>query len=156
MAKKRGFKQGIYEPFNKGKWILTESFDTKVPSIKYRSSYELKFMKFCDYNNNIVKVNSEGIKIPYVSPLDNKTHRYYMDFIIETSNNEVFLVEVKPYSQTIPPKQPKKGNKSNNDNGYQKALMTYAVNMAKWGSAKKYADSMGWKFIIITEKELGL
>jgi len=150
MAKKRGFKQGIYKPFNKDKWILTESFDTKVPSIKYRSSYELKFMKFCDYNNNIVKVNSEGIKIPYVSPLDNKTHRYYMDFIIETSNNEVFLVEVKPYSQTIPPK------KGNNDNSYQKALMTYAVNMAKWESAKKYADSMGWKFIIITEKELGL
>jgi len=99
-------------------------------------------------NDNIVKVNCEGIKIPYLSPLDNKFHNYYMDFIIKLSDGRVFLIEIKPYSQTIPPKEGK------NPKTYQNAIKTYIINQAKWEAAKKVATLKGWHFKIITEKEL--
>ena len=33
---------------------------------------------------------------------------------------------------------------------------TFLVNQAKWQYAKQYAAQRGWKFIIVTERELGL
>jgi len=151
---KRGYKQGLYEPKFPNKWIITESFDTKGKGIKYRSSWEKKFMEFCDYNNNILKVNSEGIVIPYISPVDNKPHKYYMDFIIETKAG-VFLVEIKPYAQCFPPKKPANTSEKSHNN-YIKAIETYAVNQAKWEAAGAFAESKGWSFKIITEKDLGV
>ena len=153
---KKGIKSGFYMPINPDKWIITESFDTSVPRIKYRSSWELKFMRFCDFNDAILKVNSEGIVIPYVSPIDNRVHRYYMDFIVETVKG-VFLVEIKPYNETIPPKKTKprkNAKKPKSRYTYEKKLETYLINEAKWKEAKKYATKRGWKFIILTEKEL--
>ena len=155
MAIKKGLKQGQYIPIHPEKWIITESFDMKKPGIKYRSSYEYKFMKFCDYNDNFIKVNSEGVVIPYISPKDNKVHRYYMDFVVQTKDGRIILVVVKPYSQCIPPKPPK--NKTEKSKlSYQNAIITYAVNQAKWEAASKYAKERGWDFKIITEKELDL
>jgi len=151
---KKGIKKGYYYPINPEKWIITESFDTKGKGIKYRSSWELKFMRFCDFNDNIIRANSEGIVIPYISPIDNKYHKYYMDFIIETRDG-VSLIEVKPFSQCLPPKPPKNDSEKSINN-YRKAIETYAVNQAKWDAAKKLADDNGWDFRIITEKELGL
>jgi hypothetical protein len=152
---KKGVKQGIYTPVNPHKWIITESFDSKgTPGIKYRSSWELKFMVFCDMNDLILKVNSEGIVIPYLSPIDNKMHRYYMDFIVETKN-KVSLVEVKPYAQTQPPKKPKRNTKKSEAN-YQKAVQTFIVNQAKWEATKNMCLKNNWDFKIITEKELGV
>jgi hypothetical protein len=31
---------------------------------------------------------------------------------------------------------------------------TYVVNVAKWKAAKQWADKKGYKFLIVTEKEL--
>ena len=49
-------------------------------NIIYRSRWELKFMQWCDKNNNILEWGSEEFWIPYVSPVDNRTHRYFPDF----------------------------------------------------------------------------
>lgn len=154
MAFKKGVKSGFYEPINPHKWIITESFDTKGRGIKYRSSWEHKFMRFCDYNDNIIKVNSEGIVIPYYSPVDNKMHKYYMDFIVETSSG-VILVEVKPFGQTQPPKRPK-NDSAKSEAYYQKACMTFVVNQAKWEATEVMCNERGWEFKIITERELGV
>ena len=148
--RKSKFKQGIFKPQNPEKWVITKTFDLNEKAIKYRSSYELKFMKFVDKNPGIVLANSEGIVIPYVSPIDNKVHRYYIDFIIKNKNNKVFLVEIKPYSQTQKPKPGK------NKRTYIEAYKTYLVNQAKWKAAKEFAKRKGWEFKIITEKELFL
>lgn len=157
MAFKKGIKSGYYNPpdFAKHKWILTESFDTKGKSgIKYRSSWELKFMEFCSYNDSILKCNSEGIIIPYVSPVDGKMHNYYMDFIVETKQS-IFLIEVKPKAQCLPPKPPK--NKSEKSLlYYKKSVETYAINRAKWEAAELMAEENGWKFMIINETHLGV
>ena len=45
-------------------------------AITYRSSYELKFMNWCDLSSSIKGWVSEEIAIPYRNPLDNKVHRY--------------------------------------------------------------------------------
>ena len=38
---------------------------------------------FCDESDHIVTWASEEFSIPYISPLDNKRHRYYPDFLIK-------------------------------------------------------------------------
>ena len=66
----------------KGKYITRNSakYRGDYRNIIYRSSWELKFMKYCDMNPNILEWGSEEIVIPYRSPLDNRVHRYFVDF----------------------------------------------------------------------------
>ena len=68
----------------KGKYIPKNSakYRGDYRNIIYRSSWELKFMKYCDGNPSILEWGSEEIIIPYRSPLDNKIHRYFVDFYI--------------------------------------------------------------------------
>ena len=139
------YKQVIFNPINADKYTGT------VP-IVYRSGLELKLMCWLDKNTKITKWGSESIVIPYISPKDNRTHRYYVDFnfTMTRDNGEVkkYLVEVKPDSQTRPPKQ-KRNTKS-----YIYESVQYAVNSAKWDSAKQWCNKSGYEFIIITEKHL--
>ena len=39
---------------------------------------------------------------------------------------------------------------------YITEVSTWAVNQAKWKAAKEYCDDRQWKFMIMTEKELGI
>jgi len=110
-------------------------------------------VKYCDFNKHIISWSLEPLNIPYLKPSDGKIHRYYVDFFIEFSSKDKFLVEVKPKSETIPPRKPSKNTQKAQDN-YQKALLTYAVNKAKWEAAEKFAKENGMRFIIITEEQL--
>tara|TARA_B000000557_G_scaffold228076_1_gene199403 strand:+ start:504 stop:929 length:426 start_codon:yes stop_codon:yes gene_type:complete len=131
-------------------------FRPKVPSkyvgdtsnIVYRSSWEYKFMKWCDHNSHVQEWGSEEIFIPYTSPVDGKKHRYFPDFYVKVNGNK-YIVEVKPYRQTLEPKTQKKVTKT-----YVNEVFTYAVNKAKWTAAEKFCKSTGLEFMIITEKEL--
>ena len=69
--------KGKFRPKNRKKYNGNPS------EIIYRSSWELKFMNYCDNNNKIVKWSSEEIIIPYRCPTDNKIHRYFPDFYIK-------------------------------------------------------------------------
>ena len=100
MANRRTkLKQGYYTPKNPEKYIVTESSITGGKGIRYMSSWELRFFEFCDYNKSIVEWASESIVIPYISPKDDKQHRYYPDVFmrVKTSNGEIknHLVEIK-------------------------------------------------------------
>jgi len=124
-------------------------------NIVYRSLWELKFMNWCDKNENILEWGSEEIVIPYISPVDNRVHRYFPDFYVKTrtrsGGTERFVVEVKPAKQTVPPKKTKKNSKV-----YLNEVKTYAVNEAKWKAAREFCADRRLKFKIITEKELGI
>ena len=124
-------------------------------NIIYRSSYELKLMMFLDKNPNVLEWASEEFFIPYKSPLDGKIHRYFPDFWIKKKNREgmieTVVIEVKPGKQTIPPKPQKAITKQ-----YLREVQTWGLNQAKWESANKYCNAKGWKFVIATEKELGI
>ena len=120
-----------------------------------RSSWERKFCQWCDMNNSIISWASEEFSIPYVSPKDNRVHKYYPDFIIKVKENtnkiKTYVIEVKPKKQTVPPKKRKRVTKS-----YIYECTTFAVNQAKWKAAKEFCDDRRIEFKIITEKELGI
>ena len=120
-----------------------------------RSSWERKFCQWCDMNNSIISWASEEFSIPYVSPKDNRVHKYYPDYLIKVKEQndmiKTYVVEVKPYKQTRPPKTPKRKTKS-----YLTECVTYAVNQAKWKAAKEFCEDHRIEFKVVTEKELGI
>ena len=142
----RGYS-GKYVPKHPDKYL------GNINDIVYRSLLERRFMIYCDENPNVLKWNSEEIVIPYMSPVDHRVHRYFVDFLIEvktkTGDKEVILIEVKPYAQCYPPKPPKKQTRR-----YLNECATYAINQAKWDAAKALCKKEGWKWKVLTEKEL--
>ena len=124
-------------------------------NIIYRSLWELKFMRDCDSNTNILEWGSEEIALPYRSPVDNKVHRYFPDFYIKVRENsgkiKRMIIEVKPLKQTMKPKKPKRQTK-----GYIYEVYEYAKNQAKWEAATEFCDDRKWEFKVLTEKELGI
>ena len=149
------YKQGVFNPQNPEKWILAKTSITQGNAIRYMSSYELKCFKFLDTHPSIIKVSSEPFAIPYLSPKDDKIHRYYPDLIVKNKDGTIFLVEIKPHSQTIPPKIPKTNRKSSLER-YARELETYNINIAKWQSAAKFCNEKNIKFLILTEKHLNI
>jgi hypothetical protein len=149
MAYTKDTYKGLFIPKNPQKYL------GNVHQIVYRSSYELRFMKWCDLNENVLQWGSEEIVIPYTSPLDGKIHRYFVDFFIKIRNRDnnikKYLIEVKPYRFTQEPVAPQRKTKKFISEVYQ-----WAVNNAKWDAAKKIAKNNGWEFMLITEKDLGL
>jgi len=123
--------------------------------IIYRSLWELKFMKYCDSNRNILEWGSEEFCLPYRSPLDNRVHRYFPDFYIKVKENsgsiKKYIIEVKPQRQCMEPKRQKKKTR-----GYIYEVREYAKNQAKWKAAEEYCLDRGIEFKILTEKELGI
>ena len=65
-----------------------------------RSSWEIKFMNWCDNNPSIITWNSEEVRIPYKCDTDNKRHLYYVDFRIQVKTKtgivKTYIVEIKP------------------------------------------------------------
>jgi hypothetical protein len=59
------------------------------------------------------------------------------------------LIEIKPEKQTQEPKKPKRQSQK-----YLREVMTYAKNISKWETARKYCEERGWLFEIWTEKSL--
>lgn len=134
----------VYNPVNKDKYI------GNVDNIICRSLWERKFCKYLDKNDNVIRWSSEEVAVPYYSPIDNKIHNYYPDFIFEVKQeNEIktIMVEIKPEKQTIPPKN-KKGRTA------LEAALVYEINTAKWKAAQKFCEQKRWEFKILTEKNL--
>lgn len=121
--------------------------------LNYKSSLELKCLRYCDMNIHIKRFGLEPFAVKYLSPKDGKIHRYFIDFFIEFSNGQKFLVEVKSSGETREPKIPGKKTEKAILN-YQKALQTFAVNTSKWSSARAFCKEKGLTFIILTENEL--
>jgi hypothetical protein len=139
----------------KGKYKVKnpEKYKGDPTNIIYRSLWERKHMKYLDGNSNILEWSSEEIYIWYKSPIDNKAHRYFPDFYVKESyqdgNVKEYLVEIKPYKQTMAPPKPKRQTK-----GYIYEAYEYAKNQSKWEAEREYCKDRGWTFRILTENEL--
>jgi hypothetical protein len=111
-------------------------------------------MKWLDNHPNVIWWNSEELPIPYRSPVDNKMHRYFPDFIAKMKQKDgsvmTYVIEVKPEAQTKMPVQKKKTKR------FLQEAATYAVNQEKWRAADIFCQEHGWKFLILTEKDLGI
>ena len=70
---------------------------------EYRSSWELKLMKFLDHNPEVEYWTVEPFPINYLNPKDNQIHRYFVDFMVKFKNGKKILIEVKPEGQKSNP-----------------------------------------------------
>ena len=110
MPRDSKYYQGKFNPQN------PEKYKGDYNNIIYRSSWELKFMRYCDRNNAILEWGSEEFFIPYFDPTTKKVRRYFPDFImkIKESSGKIkkYLIEIKPQRQTVPPVAGKKKRKT--------------------------------------------
>ncbi len=131
-----------------------QKYNGNPDNIIYRSSWELRCMKWFDDNPNIIWWSSEELAIPYYSPVDQRMHRYFPDFIIKVKRKDdtimTYVVEVKPEAQTKKPTQKRKTK------NFLRESITYVVNQMKWKAADEFCHAHGWEFKIITEKDLGI
>jgi hypothetical protein len=140
---------GLFKPRNPQKYIGDPN------NIVYRSSWEAKVMYWLDNNDDIINWASEELIVPYISPVDNKKHRYFPDFLVKVRTKEgklkTMMLEVKPKKQTQPPEKRKRMTKQ-----FVEEVKTYAVNQAKWKYANEYCLDRGWEFRVLTEEHLGI
>lgn len=145
----RKYKQGYFKPINPSKYRGDPT------NIIYRSGWEKLVMISLDKNPNVLEWGSEELVIPYISPIDGKIHRYYPDFLVKVlgkdGNIRHQVLEIKPLSETKPPKKRKKITES-----YVYAVQTWGKNEAKWKAAQEYCLKRGWTFRIVTEEDLRL
>jgi len=135
------FAQGIYKVKNLEKYV-------GKGQPRYRSSWELTFMKFCDNNPSIQQWASEPLQIPYRDPLTGKPTVYVPDFLIvyldKNSKKHVEMIEIKPSNQMLREKVGK--------NPYNQAQ--FVKNQAKWAAAGNFCKNQNIVFRVITEKDI--
>jgi hypothetical protein len=140
---------GQFRPRNPKKYIGDSN------NIIYRSTWECKVMSWLDLNDNIISWASEEVIIPYISPVDNRYHRYFPDFLVKVKTREgttkTMMLEVKPKKQTRPPEPQKRKTKQ-----YINEVVTWGINQSKWKAAEEYCLDRGWEFKILTEDHLGI
>ncbi len=131
-----------------------EKYAGDKDNIITRSSWERRLIKWLDENNSVLFWASEELVVPYISPLDSKTHRYFVDFVaklkLKDGTEKIFGIEVKPMKEMKPPR------KSNNQTRMLTETTTYIVNQAKWESARKFCTAKGWEFLVLNEYDLGI
>ena len=125
-----------------------------VSNIIWRSTWERQVMNWLDLSDNVVYWSSEELVIKYYSPVDNKIHRYFPDFIVKIKKRDgkvmTHVIEVKPEYQTKQPTQKKKTKR------FIEESITYVVNQSKWKAAEEFCKDRGWVFQVLTEKHLGI
>lgn len=89
-------------------------------------SYEPQFIYYLDKSSN--------------PPVKRK---YYIDFKFEDIKGKIHWVEVKDSKECHKP-----------ENNNPRDMLIWIKNTSKWNAAKVLAESRGYKFSIITEKEL--
>ena len=140
-------KNGEYVPINEDKYI-----GKNLP--KCRSSWERLFCNWLDNNPAVINWSSEIMHIEYFDPVKRKKRRYYPDFLMKIEDKQgkliTYLVEIKPYKESHPPRADRRKTKKTRMIEETK----WMTNNAKFEAAKKYCRQKGWIFKIITEKQL--
>jgi hypothetical protein len=134
--------KGLYTP------KLPQKYIGDVSKIRFMSSWELRFFRFCDGNPHIVRWASEEIAIPYYNPVKQRMANYYPDIYMEVlkpgdTTPTKMLVEIKPN---------KDFQLTNKSTTYDKVMMV--INEAKWKSAKAFCDQHGIIFKVVSETNL--
>jgi hypothetical protein len=147
------YHKGFYEPKNKSKYI-----GKKVPF--YRSGWEKEVCVKFDDSPFVLEWASEPFAIQYkfidLSTGLDKWSMYVPDYYAKMQTNRGvvrFLIEVKPYEQTIEPKIPKKQTPAA-IRRYNASKMLYAKNSAKWHYAELFCKANGLEFKKLTEKDM--
>ena len=135
--------KGHYTVINKNKYL------GDYTKIRFLSLWEYSFMKYLDNSEEVIKWNSEDVKIPYLSLIDGRQHLYLVDFYVVMTNGKKLLIEIKPKKQCSQPKEPKRKTKR-----YLTECYYWKQNQSKWAAAKEFAELNGCEFMVFTETEL--
>lgn len=150
MTSNSKYYQGRFHPKN------PEKYKGDVKNIIYRSSWELKFMRWCDTNEKVLEYSSEEFFIPYFDPTTKKVRRYFPDFLVKYITKEGItkkaIIEIKPLRETKEPVLSKNKKKKTILN----ETLTYVKNQAKWKAAEEFCKDNLMEFRLITENELGI
>ena len=157
VKRRDNFKQGFFKPAN------TDKYRGKLP-IFFRSSWELAFCSFCDKHSGVLQWGIESVVVDYIdeTPLLEtpkgapRSRRYFVDFFMTIAKagggKETLLVEIKPWHETVPPKpRPRQ-----NPDAWHRERCKWMRNLAKWRAATEAAKRRGWRFQIMTERQLAL
>ena len=139
----KGIKKGTFDSFNPKKYVGERP-------IIYRSSWELKFMRLCEFNPEIIEWSSESVVIPYtlreLSKITNKfvesRHNYHPDFVVKLKNGDKILIEIKPLCQSPITEQDIQRNP------------VHYKNARKWKAALIWCKLNNYKFRVINELHL--
>lgn len=159
ISKNNSYKQGV---------LLTEDLTGylgKKQKIEILSSYEFKAIKMLQQLSTLKRIdgwaNEESI-FKYVYSLDNKEHRYMMDFTLFKGDYVIF-VEVKPKSKLTPPQKPKTIRSERTIINYKNQVSDFIKNQDKWNAVREWCklnnSKIGYdkyKFLIWTEEELSI
>ena len=134
------FQSGYYELKNPKKYV-----GATVP--RYRSGWELSFMRFCDLHPNVIAWSSEPIKIPYRNPFKGNWTVYVPDFLVTYINKRgkrySEIIEIKPRAETI-----LEAAKN------VKHRASIVLNRAKWKAAGEWCKRRGVRFRILNEDHI--
>lgn len=145
--------KGKFSPKNPGK------YQGDPHGIVYRSGLERSVMSYLDNHPDVLEWASEELSIPYESPLDGRVHRYFPDLLVRSrlpdGSSEVYLAEVKPAKECVPPEIVEKGvGNLRARRRFLKAVRVWGVNSAKWAAAERFCERKGWRFVKITEADI--
>jgi len=144
------YHQGRFNPKN------PQKYKGDPRQIIFRSSWERRFMVYCDRSPDIIEWSSESVIIKYLSPLDKKIHQYWPDFFIKVKqadgSHKKFIIEVKPKKQCSPPPiAPKRKTKT-----WVSEVKTWGINSAKWKYATEWCANNDMEFKVLTEDHLSI
>ena len=114
-----------FNPYSKHErgWFLSNKFSSKF---FYQSSYERKFLTFCEASIKITSLQRVPFVITYEDSKGIKRN-YCSDFLI----NNTKIIEIKP-----------------------KAMLEFNNNREKIAAAELYCKNNPYSFLLITENEL--
>ena len=116
---------GNHHPYSKCErgWFKSQKFGRKF---YYQSSYEKRFLEYCETAAKISSLQTLPFVIPYKDN-DGNDHSYYADFLV----NGITVVEIKPST-----------------------MMDYNHNREKIVAGRKYCRQNGYDYKLLTENEL--
>jgi len=169
----RNYSKGKYQIKNVDKYI------GNLNECLYRSSWELKFMIYCDNSNDIRKWGSETAEVKYFAKNDAgqlTPHRYFPDFYIEKINPKnphdfnTYYLEIKPFKEYKPDfiiydsdgslkiLPPEKNSRKALEN-WEYQVKTFEKNLIKWKAADEFCKKRNMEFKVAHEyilKEWGV
>lgn len=125
---------GLYDKSKRGN--QGKRFFSKTgKEVFYRSSWEKKAMEMLENNPSVLSFSYEPFFIPYyrLHGKQMNLRHYVPDLLIEYSNGEKKLVEIKP-----------------------KCYLEAAVNLAKFSAAREYCLKNGMTFEVWTQEDLDI
>ena len=134
------FHQGVYQVKNDQKYV-----GSRAP--RFRSSWELTFMRMCDSHPSVIQWSSEPVRIPYKHPFTGKQSMYVPDFLMvyvhKKGRKIAELIEIKPKKQTTMESIKSQQDKAN-----------YLINRSKWLAAGQWAKRKGIRFRVLNEDSI--